>query len=152
MKYVLFGTVQLLFYKSTCQTLCINTIKSRPIWFSPFQLIHITSNLDSAMRYIFYPISLCVVCSFVSRASVWFYETLYRPLGNTESLDVSLNTSLRDNLDSLNNIFFFFSDIDFKLLLNLSKYTIIYILLHGVHRGVLKLCQNATSAAFLFYS
>lgn len=127
--------MQLLFKKSKCSTSCINIIKFHSIWFSPFQLIHITSNLDSAMQYIFYSIQLCVICSFVSVTSVWFYETLCRPLARTESPDISLKTSFLVGIDSLNNLLF---NKYFILLSNLSKYTIIDIIFHVVHKSVMR--------------
>lgn len=71
--------------------------------------------------------------------SVLFSETLHRPLLRTEFPDMSLETSFNVSIDSFFlNLTFFFLDMDFKLLSNLSKYTIIYIIFHLVHKGVMK--------------
>ena len=69
--------------------------------------------------------------------SILFSETLYGSLLRTDSPDiVSLETSFRVGMDSLNNLSFL--DMDFKLFSNLSKYTIICIMFHLVQKDVME--------------
>lgn len=75
----------------------------------------------NAVYLLYFPV--CVICSFVSMASVLFSETLFRPLLRTESPAMALGTSFCTGIDSLKilSLFFFFLYVDFKFLSNLSS-------------------------------